>query len=105
PVDIAEEGDRHPLAGDDQVDLTVTVEVGPERGGDQPDLGELRGDLLSHIGETWWAAGLAIVAQQEAARRQRVLARDHPSPHEEVQVAVAIEISGDDDRPADVLLR
>src|SRR5438477_13065383 len=59
---VPKDGDRHPLADDDEIGPAVMIDVRPERVGDHTYARELRGDLRSHIGEV----AAPIIPEQRA---------------------------------------
>src|SRR5438045_7898760 len=79
---VPEDGDRHPLAHDDEIEPAVLIDVCPERVGDHTHARELRCDLRGHIGKVSAPAAL----EQRARRRDAVTARRHAGADEHVVV-------------------
>src|SRR5207249_6278906 len=77
---LVEDPDRHPLAHDDQVELTVMVVVHPGGRRHHPDVGEPRGLLERDVAKV----PPAVILEQIASRRQPIVARDPTSDEEEV---------------------
>ena len=85
---------RHPLSDDDQVELPIVVVVDPRRRRNHSRVGQSRRLLESDIGE----AARAVVLQQVALWYQPVTPRDHSASHEQIRMAVAVEVSDGDRR-------
>src|SRR5262245_2037461 len=71
---------RHPLAHDDEVELTVAVVIDPYRPRDHADLRQLRSQLGGHIA----IAPRPVLAEQIAAWRGAVGPRDDAPADEQV---------------------
>jgi len=81
----------HPVAGEDELVLTIAIEAGPAGGGDHADMGDIgiagRGD----IGEM----AVAVVEVDKAGGVGTVFAGYGASADEQIGEAVVIEIAGD----------
>ena len=81
--------DRHPLSGDDQVELAIVVIIHPRGRGHHSGLGQRRRPLEGHVAKS----PCAVILQQVASGDEAVLARHDPAAHEEIEVAVSVEVT------------
>lgn len=93
---VEEEFDGAPLVRDEEINPAVGIGVGPKRGGNEPGSFEAGSFFGRGFDEFYYSARGRLVDQEAAVGGDGIFAGDDAASDEEIEVAVAVEVGGND---------